>query len=53
MTKFISFIYMGMIVMEFARQAEKGTLLLLKWNDLLKKVGVFFLFTVIYEKRKV
>jgi hypothetical protein len=33
MAKFNSFVYMVMIVMEFARQAEKGTLLLLKWND--------------------
>jgi hypothetical protein len=33
MAKFISLIYMVMIVMEFVRQAEKGTLLFLKLND--------------------
>ncbi len=33
MAKFISFVYMVMIVMEFVRQAENGALLLLKLND--------------------
>ncbi len=33
MAKFISFVYMVMIVMGFAHQTEKGALLLLKLNE--------------------
>lgn len=49
----LSHVYMVNDYKGFARQMGKGPLLLLKWNDQIKKVGVFFLFTVIWKKRKV